>query len=323
MIAIGAGQLPRIPRRRPRDGRPLPLERRSSRTCRSSWRCSASGIATSWAIPTYAVLPYDQRLERLRRPISSSSTWRSTASASRLDGATVDGRDRADRLRRARHQRPARLLPAPPPGHRRRARAISWSPPGRTRTMIGDHHDLLIANCLAQSEALMRGRTHRRGARRAARRRARRGEIERLAPHKVFPGNRPSNTLLYPAARPATLGHAHRALRAQGLRPGRRSGGSIPSTSGASNSARCWPASSCRWSRARPRPSAATPRPSASSMPSACSGISEGCRRRFRQLVRSETATTRRTAPGRIDRAVRPVRSGRRGRYGFASDSRQ
>ena len=61
------------------------------------------------------------------------------------------------------------------------------------------HHELLLANCLAQSEALMRGP-------RRWRRRGRRSRIRQLAPHKVFPGNRPSTTLVYPTLDPATLG---------------------------------------------------------------------------------------------------------------------
>jgi glucose-6-phosphate isomerase len=54
-----------------------------------------------------------------------------------------------------------------------------------------EHHDLLIANCLAQSEALMKGRTL-----------AQAGGN----PHRVFPGNRPSVTLGYGQLDPATLG---------------------------------------------------------------------------------------------------------------------
>jgi glucose-6-phosphate isomerase len=60
------------------------------------------------------------------------------------------------------------------------------------------HHELLLANCLAQSEALMLGRDLE-AARNAVRDPA-------LAPHKVFPGNRPSTTLLYALLDPATLG---------------------------------------------------------------------------------------------------------------------
>jgi len=49
-------------------------------------------------------------------------------------------------------------------------------------------HDLAIANCLAQSEALMDG------------------QVEADSPHRRYPGNRPSNTILLPALNPSTLG---------------------------------------------------------------------------------------------------------------------
>ncbi|MEP4198130.1 MAG: glucose-6-phosphate isomerase [Aliishimia sp.] len=67
------------------------------------------------------------------------------------------------------------------------------------------HHDLLVANCLAQSEALMRGRSL--DAARAKLAGSFEGdELERQAAHRVFPGNRPSTTLIYPLLDPATLG---------------------------------------------------------------------------------------------------------------------
>ncbi|MFG1463131.1 glucose-6-phosphate isomerase [Xanthobacter sp. DSM 24535] len=68
------------------------------------------------------------------------------------------------------------------------------------------HHDLLIANCLAQSEALLRGRSV---AEVAAHLRAGgmdEARIAELAPHKVFPGNRPSVTIAYTLLDPFTLG---------------------------------------------------------------------------------------------------------------------
>ena len=69
------------------------------------------------------------------------------------------------------------------------------------------HHALLFANCLAQSEALMRGRTLRGGEGAIARRRGwARRRSHALAPHKVFPGDRPSSTLLYRQLDPRTLG---------------------------------------------------------------------------------------------------------------------
>ncbi|OZA77983.1 MAG: hypothetical protein B7X76_10300 [Azorhizobium sp. 39-67-5] len=69
-----------------------------------------------------------------------------------------------------------------------------------------NHQDLLIANCLAQSEALLRGRSR---AESEAQLRARgmdEATIQRIAPHRVFPGNRPSVTLAYTLLDPFTLG---------------------------------------------------------------------------------------------------------------------
>lgn len=70
----------------------------------------------------------------------------------------------------------------------------------------GEHHAILSANCFAQSEALMRGRTLEEAQRELAAEGKTAKEVERLSPHKVFPGNRPSNTLLYRRLDPYTLG---------------------------------------------------------------------------------------------------------------------
>ncbi|MET3130624.1 glucose-6-phosphate isomerase [Oxalobacteraceae bacterium GrIS 1.11] len=68
------------------------------------------------------------------------------------------------------------------------------------------HHDALLANCFAQSEAFMTGKN-------AAEVRADllaqgmdAGQAEALVPHKTFPGNRPSNTILMDQLTPGTLG---------------------------------------------------------------------------------------------------------------------
>lgn len=67
------------------------------------------------------------------------------------------------------------------------------------------HHELLVANCLAQSEALMRGRDLDEARAKVAG--AFEGdELERQARHRVFPGNRPSTTLVYKSLDPETLG---------------------------------------------------------------------------------------------------------------------
>jgi glucose-6-phosphate isomerase len=67
-------------------------------------------------------------------------------------------------------------------------------------------HQLLVANCLAQSEALMRGRSIEEARAIMAKRGLTGEELERQASHRVFPGNRPSTTLAYPVLDPFTLG---------------------------------------------------------------------------------------------------------------------
>ncbi|MGE3245542.1 MAG: glucose-6-phosphate isomerase, partial [Beijerinckiaceae bacterium] len=68
------------------------------------------------------------------------------------------------------------------------------------------HHALLVSNCFAQSEALMRGRSRAEVERILHASGMKKPEIDRLAPHKVFPGNRPSSTILYRRLDPYTLG---------------------------------------------------------------------------------------------------------------------
>ena len=63
---------------------------------------------------------------------------------------------------------------------------------------LGRHHDLLLANALAQAQALAFGRTA--DELRAA------GVPERLVPHKEMPGNRPTTFLLLPRLTPFALG---------------------------------------------------------------------------------------------------------------------
>ena len=69
-----------------------------------------------------------------------------------------------------------------------------------------DHHRALLANCFAQSEALMRGKTMDEARDELLEAGTARAEADRLAPHKAFPGNRPSNTLVLQRLDPASLG---------------------------------------------------------------------------------------------------------------------
>lgn len=68
------------------------------------------------------------------------------------------------------------------------------------------HHHLLAANCFAQSEALMRGRSLEQVKSQLQAQGLDPEAAAQLAPHKVFSGNRPSSTILYKSLTPRTLG---------------------------------------------------------------------------------------------------------------------
>jgi glucose-6-phosphate isomerase len=68
------------------------------------------------------------------------------------------------------------------------------------------HHTLLFANCLAQSEAFLRGRSEWEVRQILKAQGLSEAKIDELAPHKVFSGDRPSSTLLYRALTPRALG---------------------------------------------------------------------------------------------------------------------
>ncbi|MCZ8545614.1 glucose-6-phosphate isomerase [Mesorhizobium qingshengii] len=67
-------------------------------------------------------------------------------------------------------------------------------------------HDLLLANCLAQSEALMKGRTLEEARAQMLAKGMKPAEVDKIAPHRVFSGNRPSMTILYRKLDPRTFG---------------------------------------------------------------------------------------------------------------------
>jgi len=70
----------------------------------------------------------------------------------------------------------------------------------------GNHHELLIANCLAQTEALMHGKSTESVAAEMRANGSSEDDIEALQTHRSFAGNRPSNTLLTQRLDPASLG---------------------------------------------------------------------------------------------------------------------
>jgi glucose-6-phosphate isomerase len=76
----------------------------------------------------------------------------------------------------------------------------------KTLNPLGRHHDMLLANVFAQAEALAFGKD--------ARASESEGTPDWLVPHRVFEGNRPSNTLLAERLDPTTLGKLYSAIRA-------------------------------------------------------------------------------------------------------------
>jgi glucose-6-phosphate isomerase len=71
---------------------------------------------------------------------------------------------------------------------------------------LANQHEMLLANCLAQSEALMRGRTLEEAEAQLEAKNLPKSEVNRIAPHRVFTGNRPSITIIHDILDPYTLG---------------------------------------------------------------------------------------------------------------------
>jgi glucose-6-phosphate isomerase len=144
---------------------------------------------------TVAVLPYDQYLKRFPAYLQQL-TMESNGKRVTLDGATVDydtgaiywgepGTNGQHSFYQLIHQGTS-LIPCDFIGFCR-----SLNP-------LGDHHDILTANLLAQSEALAFGKT--------AEQVEAEGTPDWLVPHRVFPGNRPSSTILAEELTPRILG---------------------------------------------------------------------------------------------------------------------
>ncbi len=177
---------------------------------------------------TVAVLPYEQYLKRFPAYLQQL-TMESNGKHVTLDGARVDydtgpiywgepGTNGQHSFYQLIHQG-TRLIPCD---------FIAFAKP---LNPLGPHHDMLVANVFAQAEALAFGKT-------PAQVKAE-GTPDWLVPHRVFEGNRPSNTILLDKLDARVARHARRAVRAQRVHAGRRSGTSTRSTSGAWSSARC------------------------------------------------------------------------------------
>jgi glucose-6-phosphate isomerase len=152
---------------------------------------------------SHAVLPYDQHLHRLPAYLQQGD-MESSGKTIRRDGERVDydtgpiiwgepGTNGQHAFYQLIHQG-TELIPAD-----FLAAAISQTP-------LGDHQDKLLANFLAQTEALAFGKTEA-AARAELEANGLSGtELEALLPHKLFDGNKPTNSILYPKLTPHMLG---------------------------------------------------------------------------------------------------------------------
>ncbi len=79
------------------------------------------------------------------------------------------------------------------------APAVSYNP-------VGEHHEILLSNFFAQTEALMKGKTEKEVREELKRTGATDEDIKRLVPYRVFKGNRPTNSIIVRKITPRTLG---------------------------------------------------------------------------------------------------------------------
>jgi glucose-6-phosphate isomerase len=152
---------------------------------------------------THAILPYDQYLHRFPAYFQQGDMESNGKSVAR-DGKAVDystgpviwgepGTNGQHAFYQLIHQG-TKLIPA------------DFLAPIETHNPMGEHHAILLSNFFAQTEALMKGKTEE-----EAREELRAGGVngaalENLLPHKIFAGNKPSNSILFKKLTPRTLG---------------------------------------------------------------------------------------------------------------------
>ena len=78
--------------------------------------------------------------------------------------------------------------------------------PLETHNPLGKHHEVLLANYFAQTEALMKGKTPDEARAELVAQKLSPARVDELVPHKTFPGNRPTTSILFTKLTPRTLG---------------------------------------------------------------------------------------------------------------------
>ncbi|CAK7258969.1 MULTISPECIES: glucose-6-phosphate isomerase [unclassified Shinella] len=154
--------------------------------------------------PSRAILPYDQRLSRFPaylQQLDMESNGKSvTMDSTPVEGQTgpvvwgEPGTNGQHAFYQLIHQGTA-IIPA----------EFMIAANGHEKD-LRHQHQLLIANCLAQSEALMKGRTLAEAKAQLTSKGMDEAKADRIAPHRVFSGNRPSITMVYDSLTPFALG---------------------------------------------------------------------------------------------------------------------
>lgn len=152
---------------------------------------------------SHAILPYDQYLHRFAAYFQQGDMESNGKRVTR-DGEVVDystgpviwgepGTNGQHAFYQLIHQG-TKLVPA------------DFLAPVQSHNPLGNHHDILLSNYFAQTEALMLGKTEQEARKELEQAGMAPEQVDRLAPHKVFPGNRPTNSILFPKLTPRVLG---------------------------------------------------------------------------------------------------------------------
>ena len=156
-----------------------------------------------WGYATHAVIPYDQRMARFSAYLQQLD-MESNGKTATLDGARTaratapviwgePGTNGQHAFFQLLHQG-TEIVP------------IDFLIAAEPTAADEKHHELLFANCLAQSQAFMLGRSIDEVAARLEAQKMSPEAIAALAPHRLFEGNRPSSTFLYQRLTPRALG---------------------------------------------------------------------------------------------------------------------
>lgn len=152
---------------------------------------------------THAILPYDQYMHRFPAYFQQGDMESNGKRVSR-DGELVDystgpiiwgepGTNGQHAFYQLIHQG-TKLVPC------------DFLAPINSKNPIGQHHSILLSNFFAQTEALMLGKTEDEVRAELVREGLDGEALERLVPHKIFPGNKPSNAILFDRLTPEMLG---------------------------------------------------------------------------------------------------------------------